>query len=44
MTKDFHFLGMKDSAEPLLLDIEKSLLRIITLTLDTRRISRPWPP
>jgi len=37
---DFHFLGMKDDAEPLILDIEGSLLRVITLSLDTSRISQ----
>jgi len=40
VTADFHFLGMKDNAEPLVLDIEKSLLRVITLSLDTRQISQ----
>lgn len=40
VTKDFHFLGLKDSVEPILLDIENSLLRTITLTLDTMRISQ----
>ena len=40
VTTDFHFLGMKDDAEPLILDIENSLLRVITLSLDTRLISR----
>jgi putative ABC transport system permease protein len=40
VTEDFHFLGLKDSVEPILLDIEKSLLRTITLTLDTNRISQ----
>jgi len=40
VTEDFHFLGLKDSVEPILLDIEKSLLRTITLTLDTKQISR----
>ncbi|MBE0665165.1 MAG: FtsX-like permease family protein, partial [Candidatus Aminicenantes bacterium] len=39
VTADFHFLGLKDAAEPMLLDIEKSLLRTITLTLDTERIA-----
>ncbi len=38
VTADFHFQGMKDSAAPLLLDLEASLLRVITLTLDRRRI------
>ncbi len=40
VTADFHFLGLKDSVEPIVLDIEKSLLRTITLTLDTTRISQ----
>ena len=40
VTADFHFLGMKDEAEPLILDIEKSLLRVMTLSLDARRVSR----
>jgi putative ABC transport system permease protein len=40
VTADFHFLGMKDEAEPLILDIEKSLLRVITLSLDKSQISR----
>ena len=39
VTRDFHFLGLKDSAEPLILDIEHSLLRTITLTLDRERIA-----
>ena len=39
VTRDFHFLGLKDSAEPLILDIERSLLRTITLTLDRERIA-----
>lgn len=39
VTGDFHFLGLKNSAEPLLLDIEKSLLKTITLTVDSERIS-----
>ncbi len=39
VTADFHFLGMKEEAEPLVLDIERSLLRVITLSLDTRQIS-----
>jgi len=40
VTADFHFLGMKDEAEPLVLDIEKSLLRVMTLSLDARRVSQ----
>jgi putative ABC transport system permease protein len=40
VTTDFHFLGMKENAEPLVLDIEKSLLRAITLSLDGRKASR----
>jgi putative ABC transport system permease protein len=40
VTEDFHFLGLKESAEPILLDIEESLLRDITLTLDTRYVSQ----
>ncbi|HSQ35283.1 MAG TPA: FtsX-like permease family protein [Candidatus Binatia bacterium] len=39
VTGDFHFLGLKSSAEPLLLDIEKSLLKTITLTIDAKRIA-----
>ena len=38
VTKDFHFLGMKESAEPLILDIEPSLLRYLTLSLAPGRI------
>jgi len=40
VTADFHFLGMKDAAEPLILDIEKSLFRVITLSLDKRQVSQ----
>ena len=39
VTADFHFLGLKQSAEPMILDIEHSLLRTITLTLDRERIA-----
>jgi putative ABC transport system permease protein len=38
VTADFHFLGMKDNAEPIIMDIEKSLLRVITLVLDSAEI------
>ncbi len=40
VTGNFHFLGLKDGAEPMILDIEHSLLRTITLTLDTERTSQ----
>jgi putative ABC transport system permease protein len=40
VTSNFHFLGMKDSAEPIIIDIEKSLLRVITLVLDPKKIPR----
>ncbi|MBN2398743.1 MAG: ABC transporter permease [Candidatus Aminicenantes bacterium] len=40
VTADFHFLGLKDGAEPMILDIEHSLLRTISLTLDTERIAQ----
>jgi len=40
VTADFHFQGMRDKAEPLILDLENSLLRVITLTLDRRSIGR----
>jgi putative ABC transport system permease protein len=43
VTTDFHFLGMKENTEPLLLDIEKSLLRIITLSLDSQKASQALP-
>lgn len=33
VVKDFHFLGMKDAAEPILFDIEPSLFRYVTLSI-----------
>lgn len=33
VTEDFHFLGMKDLVDPLLLDLEESLYDTITLTI-----------
>ena len=38
VTADFHLLGMKESTYPLIFDIEKSLYRVLTLTVNTNRI------
>lgn len=39
VTEDFHFLGMKDAVQPLLLDIEPSLMDSITLTVGTGQMA-----
>jgi putative ABC transport system permease protein len=39
VTEDFHFLGMKDAVQPLLLDIEPSLMDSITLTVETGQMA-----
>ncbi len=31
VTRDFHFMGMKDAADPMILDLESSLLRYLTI-------------
>ncbi|HOW85476.1 MAG TPA: ABC transporter permease [Candidatus Aminicenantes bacterium] len=38
VTEDFHYLGMKDAVEPLILDIEPSLLSVITLSVRVDRM------
>ena len=40
VTEDFHFVGMKDLVDPLLLDLEESLYDTITLTVRSGGISR----
>lgn len=34
VTADFHFMGMKEATDPLIMDIEKSLFRYITLSIN----------
>ncbi len=40
VTADFHFMGMKMASEPVIMDIEASLLRVLTLTVNMETISR----
>ena len=38
VTEDFHYLGMKEAVEPLILDLEPSLLSVITLSVRADRM------
>jgi len=38
VTANFHFSGMQDVVEPLIMDIENSLMRVLTLSLTTGNI------
>ncbi len=38
VTKNFHFLGMQEVVEPLIMDIEDSLMRVLTLSVTTENI------
>ncbi|MBN2430836.1 MAG: ABC transporter permease [Acidobacteria bacterium] len=37
VTADFHFMGMKEATEPLILDIENSLFRVLTVAIDRQQ-------
>jgi len=38
VTKNFHFLGMQEVVEPLIMDIENSLMKVLTLSINTTNI------